>query len=529
MARRALPCLLLLLAQGSAAAAQADPFAAGVRWAAGPAPAAPWMPRDAVFTAGGELLFAAATLTHPHLSLYAAAALDGGPALLFQGPDLPGAIGVVPVAAGAGPRELFAAPQFPAPDALHRRTEVVRYDALAAAAGAPFAPVWTRILPVQENGPALLAADEQGGLVAAIHAPTMGRVHLEWIDAASGAPLVEVELQGGALGALALSAGGERAALTAGLDLWIVNDDGSVAHHATLAAATGCLALAADGKSVVVGGFGSARVLAEQPGGGFAETAVLASAPTHVAARAALAADGASAAVGFWNFATGAEVRVLWLDLAAGSVLADVTWNGPPGLQNYPQELALSDGAERLAVALWGQGGSEPELALLKPGTSTPLAVWNLGGSALALAFSGDGTRLAVCRKSAHANEVALTGDVVLVDTGERLLQLTAPVRLGQSLDLAFLHAGQVGAVFGIGAPALLPLGVRGVQGALLLEPGWPILLFSTGADAAGRADLSVGVPASTALIGVPLAAQGVAIEVEGLVFSELRVELVAL
>jgi hypothetical protein len=326
---------------------------------------------------GGELLFAAATLAHPHLALYSAAALEGGPALLFEGPDLPGAIGVVPVAAGAGPDELFAAPQFPAPDALHRRTEVVRYDALAAAAGAPFAPVWTRILPVQQNGPALLAADAQGGLVAAIHDPTQGRAHLEWIDAASGAPLVAVELPGGALGALALSAGGHRAALTAGLELWIVDDDGSIAHHETLSAATGCLALAADGASAVVGGFGGARVLAEQKGGGFAEIAVLASSPSHVAARAALGAG--SAAVGFWNFVNGVEVRVLWTDLAADAVLADVSWSGPPGLQNYPQELALSDDGQRLAVALWGQGGPEPELALLK--RDAPSQSWNLGGA----------------------------------------------------------------------------------------------------------------------------------------------------
>ncbi len=526
--------LLALLVAATAAAAPAaapppDPFAAGVRWSAGPAPSAPWMPRDVVLTERGELAFAGAALAHPRVALYATAALDGGEALIVEGPELAGAIGVVPVAAGAGAHELFAAPQFPAPDEQHRRTEVTRYDALAAAAGAPFAPVWTRVLPVQQNGPALLAADPAGGLVAAIHDPAAGRVHLEWIDTASGSPLQMALLPGGSLGALSLSAGGERAALTAGLELWVVNDDGSVAHHETLAAATSCLALSADGASLVVGAFGEARVLAEQPGGGFATRAVLAGAANHVASRVTIAADGESAAVGFWNHTSGVEVRVLWVETAGGAVLADLTWSGAPGLQNFPQELALTPDAARLAVALWGQGGPEPELVLCERGRTAPLHAWSLGGSALALAMSDDGTRLAVCRKSAHANEFATTGDVVLVDTGERALQLTGPARLGGTLEQAFLHPGQTAAVFALGTPTPGPLLLPGIGGGLLLDPGLPLLLFQGPADASGRADLSLPVPASPALAGVTLSSQALALVPAALAFSVLRVDPVVL
>ncbi len=526
-----LPCLALpLLAAGAPAGAQAqpDPFAAGVRWVAGPTPAATWMPRDVVLTEGGELAFAGATLAHPRVALYASAALDGAEAPLAEGPELAGAIGIVPVAAGAGAAELFAAPQFPAPDELHRRTEVGRYDALAAAAGAPFAPVWTRVLPVQANGPALLAADPAGGLATAIHDPAAGVVHLEWLDPADGSPLTAVELAGGALGALALSSSG-RAALTAGLELWVVDDDGAVAHHETLAAATSCLALSADGATLVVGGFGQARVLAEQPGGGFAPCLVLKSAANHVAAHAAVTADGASAAVGFWNYQSGVEVRVLWAETRGGAVLADLVWSGPPGLQNFPQELALTPGGERLAVALWGQGGPEPELALCAPGLSAPLFSWSLGGSALALALADDGTRMAVCRKSTHANQFSTTGDVVLVDTGERDLQLIAPAGLGGSLEQAFLHAGQTAAVFALGTAAPGPLALPGVGGALLLDAGQPLLLFPSAADASGRADLALSVPASTALIGVTLSAQALALEPAQLAFSVRRVDPVVL
>jgi hypothetical protein len=527
-----------LAAAAIPAAAQAppDPFAPGVRWSLAPPVAAPALPRDVAFAAGGELVWSAATLEHPRLSLCAASALSAGDAPLFQSAELAGAIGVIPVAAG-GPAHLYAAPQFQDPDASHRRSEIVRYDALAAAAGAPFQPVWTRILPVQANGPALIATGpgESGGagaLVAAVHDPSAGAVHLEWIDPATGAPGVSATLPGGSLGALVAAAGGARVAFSAGLELWIVDADGSVAHHETLASATSCLALSADGSTLVAGAFGAARVLVQGAGGAFAEAAPIAGGAADIAARAAVSADGGSVAVGFWNYTNGVDVRVVWRDVGGapggpggiGAVHADTTWLGVAGLQNYPQELALSPDGARLAVALWGQNGAEPELALFALGSAAPALAWSFVGSPLALAFADDGTRIALARKSSHANLFSTTGMVTVIDTGERDLQLVAPPRPGAALELAFQHPGARQAVFGVGSAASQPLAIARLTGALLLDPAQPILVFARPADGAGRADLAVPIPAGPAFVGAPLACQAIALGSAGSAFSATRV-----
>jgi hypothetical protein len=503
-----------------------DPFASGVRWSAAPSPGFDWMPRAVALTPDGEFAWSGATLAHPHLALRATAALNAEQAALFEGPPLTGAIGVIPVAVGAGPEELFAAVQFPAPDAAHRRTEVVRYDARLAAQGlAPFAPLWTRILPVQENGPALLAADAQGGLVAAIHSPAQASVHLEWLDPSSGAPLAALALAGGSLGALAMSQGGARVALSAGSELWVVEADGTVAHHETLAAQTSCLALSADGTTLAVGGFGAARVL-QEGAQGFATVASVTSEASHIAAVAALDAHGTSAAVGFWNFATGVDVRIAWIEVPSGVWLQDLTLAGTPGPQNFPEELVLTADGARLCVGLWGQAGSEPELLLLARGEAAPLAALDLPGSALALALSSDGSRAAVCQKGAHANQFSTTGSLVLFDTGERELQLVGPLKSGGALELALLHPGQTSALFGVGQPAERALVLSGVEGALLLALSAPLAVFAVAADLAGRADLALALPASAALAGVTLAAQGIAVAPAWLAFSSQRVSL---
>ena len=307
---KAFPALWIgLLAWPLGAQTPADPFEAGQRWSQGPAAGEAWIPRDVVFAAGGELVWAAPAVDQPHLALYAAGATLGSEAPLLQGPELVGAIGVVPVAAGAGADQLFAAPQFPAPDLSQRRTEVVCYDAQAAALGAAFAPVWTHVLPVPSNGPALLAADTGGGLVVALHDPAdepgeaAPEVAVQWLDPASGVALGPgagpgggAERHGPRRGGAGRPGGGARpvGARRAGGQLASRDD-------ARLDELPGPVAGRQRARG---GGFAGARVLVEQ-GGVFAEAFTIPAGAGEMAATAGASGDGSTVAVGMWNYLTG--------------------------------------------------------------------------------------------------------------------------------------------------------------------------------------------------------------------------------
>ncbi|MEM7308041.1 MAG: hypothetical protein AAF682_15285 [Planctomycetota bacterium] len=517
--------LAVMLASAAPAAAfqsTSDPFAPGQRWSVGPGSGGTWIPRDVVFAAGGELVWAAPAVGNPRLALYAAGATQGGEAPLFEGPPLPGAIGIVPVAAGAGPSDLFAAPQFADPDLSNRRTEVVRYDALAAGAGAPFEPSWTRVLPVQGNGPSLLAADASGGLVAAIHDPS-GEAYVEWLSPATGLVLADARGAGGSLGALAMAEAGSRVALTAGVDLWVFDSAGQTVHHETLPAATGCLALSGAGDVLVVGGFDGARVLVDD-GAGFAEAFLVPAGPKEMAATAALSADGSTVCVGFWDFISGTAVRVESRDVAGGALLHGLAWSGPGGLQNFPQEISLTADGGRIAVGLWGQGGAEPEVVLLDRAAPQPIQAWSLSGSVLALDLDPSGTRIATAVKDSHANQFATTGTVRVHDTGERDVQVVGPAQIGGTLEVAFLQPGMSQAIFALGTPSPGPRLIPGVQGALLLNPGLPLLFAPAPATAEGRADLVAPLAPDPVLVGSPIGLQAVGLGAE-VVFSHQSVK----
>ncbi len=508
--------LLSLALTGPTAAAVAgaqgevDPFAGGLRWAHGPDSTETWMPRDVAFAAGGELVWAAPAVGTPHLALYAAGAISDPAAPVLRGPDLPGAIGVIPVAVGADAGELFAATQFPDPSASERVTEIVRYDAFAAGLGAPFGPVWTYSPPLKTNGPALLAADAAGGLVYALRDDAAGAVRIEWLDPADGQPLAQTTVAGGALKAFAASEGGARVALTAGLELWLVDAAGQALHHETLAASTSCLALAGDGRTLLVGGFGAARVLSEEPDGTFATTATYAAAPNEIAARAAVSFDARTRAIGWWDYTNTVDVRFESFDGETGALLHSLEQKGAlGGLQNFTQSVEVSADGERVALGLWGLGGAdtEPDVLLFERGTASPVQAWHLPGSVLAMDLDASATRLAVAMKDSHANQFASTGRVRLYDTGERDLQVTAATQAGGTLEAAFLLDGATLAAFGVGTP-VVGQPVFGVGGLLMLEQGQPLVTLPATPDASGRADLSVPVPAG--LVGASLGLQAV-------------------
>jgi len=147
-------------------------------------------------------------------------------------------------------------------------------------------------------------------------------------------------------------------------------------------------------------------------------------------------------------------------------------------------------------------------------GVQAPAFQWSFAGSPMALALSDDGARIAAARKSSHANQFSTSGEVTLLDTGERDLQLVGPSRPGGVLRLAFLHPGAQQALFGVGSAASQPGAPPGLSGMLLLDLTQPLLAFPRPVDGVGRADLGLPIPAGPAVVGLPLASQALALGV---------------
>src|SRR5688572_3710377 len=154
----------------AAARAQvSDPFAPQTRWIAAPAPAASWMPVSLDFAAGGELVLAAGALGSPRWMVFSSpepAAPNGQIQPLLSAPAHPATLSGMQVRAGELAGQLFALSQVPDPSVSQRRTEVSRFDALAA--GALSAAIWTHDLGLRVNGTAKLEVAADGSRVVAI-------------------------------------------------------------------------------------------------------------------------------------------------------------------------------------------------------------------------------------------------------------------------------------------------------------------------------------------------------------------------
>ncbi len=504
--RGAAAALSLVLALPAATAAQGV-FGPAERWEHRPGPGQPWIPADVALAAGGELCWAAPAVATPHL-LALSGPVRRHAEVLFADRGVGPVAGSFEVAAGERPDVLLTLVQRPAPDALHRRTEVRRYDPLAAAvAGGPFDPVWTHDLGTLGNAPARLACDARGDrLVAAVHDPAAGHVQLDWLDAEDGALRHRELVPAASLRRLELSADGRRALLSAGLGVWVLEESG-VVHHEPLQAATDGVALAADGASFAVGQPGSARLLREGTGG-FA-TAWSRAAPAHeLAARLALSADGGTLAVGWWNAADAVSARFEWWDCVADVRLFERPYPGVPGgLQNFPQALEVTADGRRAAFGAWGDGDADPEVFVVDRDLGEVLRA-DLPGSVLALDLSPDGTRLAVAGKDVHANQVGTTGSVRLYDTGERSVQVLGQARLGGTVRVRAARPAATRAVFLVGVPAAAPSAVPGVSGELLLDRDAGVASHAVPADAQGRAALTLRLPDDPAWLGRRLGVQ---------------------
>lgn len=493
--------LLLAAAAGFASPSVAqDPFAPAIRWEHGSALQAPALPRAVAFAAAENAAVGAWSGGNPGFSVASAHAVGLADPLAREAAT-PGATGSIGIAAGESPWT-FALEQVPAPDAWHRRTRVLGSHVDDAAVTGGMTPRWTRELPFTANGAARVATDASGtsAWVAAYDDVTQ-RVHVERLDAATGAVLAARDLAGLALQEIVVAADGSRVAITAGLDLHVLDHVGATVHHATLAATTTALALSGDGRTLVHGASGILAVRVDL-GLGFAPTASIPANAGELAVCAALDGDGSTLAIGWWSANTGTAWRFEVRDLAAGTRIEQRAFVGTAGgLQDLPTAVALTADGARAAFACWGTGSSAPEAAIWDRASDTYVLEANLVGSAFDLALDARGTRAVVAAKSTHANVLSGTGEVVLLDTGERDLQVLGAPRVGGSLHLAARAQGATSALFLFGDPVAVPFRVPGVAGQLALRRvGLGVMRFNT--DAVGRADWTSAIPSDSSLIG---------------------------
>ncbi len=484
-----------------------DPFTAGLRWSHTAPGSEPWIPRDVVFVGGGELVLAAPAVATPMLQLYASAELaTGSTEPLFEDRGFAGALGRIDLAAGDDADELFALAQFGAPTASTRRTVVTRHDAEAAAVGAPFAPVWSHAFADLVNGPGLVAGSRDGAyLVGAIFDSAVREVCVERIDPALGGTLAGVRLAATSLRALVVSNDGTRVAIAAGASTHVLDADLNVLFTQSAATATEALALSADGAWFALGRAGAVDVL-EDVGGVYVLRASFQAPGADLPTAVALADDGATVAVAWWNSATGFGVRCEVRDRASGTLLNSYAQSqSPSGLQNYPIGLCMTPDGERIALGLWGVGDTAPEVVLLERGRVAPLLTADLAGSPYALALSRDGSRVVCGAKSAHANVFATTGEVALFDTGERDLQLTGAPRIGSTLEVEFLAAEEGAVAFAFGLTRATPFSGR--FGPLWVDFSAPHFVVTV-PTAGLRAHSTQAIAADPALVGLPFAIQ---------------------
>ena len=516
--------LLLGLATGPLQG-QTGPFEKGMRWIHGAELGTPWIPTRVELAAGGELCWVGTGASNTRLNLYAGPGF-GSATPVYADTSVAAASTVLDVRGGGDAAHLHALLQYPDPDVLHRRSECVRYDALAPSAGAPFSPVWTHTPGFTANGPARLVVDETGEVVVlAAFNDALSFVRLDRLDGDSGALISRLDLSASVLETIDLSGDGERLAVCVDSRVVVLDAAGVVLYEELLPAPSIAVKLDRTGSRLILGEAGRLRVL-EWNGSGYVTTATHLGASNEVVSRVSTSPGGETYAAAWYRPTSLDQLRYEVYDGATHTRVHHLVQVGQVGgLQNSPVAVSISEDGERCAFASWGKGDNEPEVVLLDRGEPLPVLEVDLPGSAIDLDLDGGGTRLAVVTKNLHANQLGTTGEVRYYDTGERDLELLAPARLGGQLSVASSSPGASLAIFLIGSPALTPTLIPGATGELRLDRSQGIRAYARPVDSAGRADLLLPLPTNPGLIGKQLSIQGVR-RVQGqLVFGETLLE----
>jgi hypothetical protein len=518
----------LAFVAGRAVGQEQVPFTAGERLGLASNTTTPWLPDSVRFAAGDELALVASRGVAGGLGVLATHDAAGSDFRAYDG-RYAGAQGATLVAAGERADAVFALAQYPDPDPYTRRVEVTRHDPMAEAATGSFAPVWVRELDLRLNGPAKLACDAAGDVVvAAAFDDRSGNVRIDRLDGSTGNRLARRDVPATGLSRLAFSADGRRVAFSAGLELWILDEQLHTVAYRALASSAQALAFDGEGRTLAVGGAGRLDVLRESYGGLYTAFRTFQMASHELASVTSLSEDGATLAVAWWNSSTGTSVRMELWDVAAALCSARYEQLGTPiSRQNIPAAVAQSKDGQRAAFGLWGDGGT-PEVVLLQAGRPLPVMAFDLPGSVRDLDLDETGTRILVGHKNVHNSQWGATGAVRLLDTGERTLEVVATPEVGGSLRAATRHAGAGIAFFALGQPIDVPVQFPGTQGTLLLWRG-SMVMRAAAVDPSGRADLDLPLGLDPTLRGTRLHLQSVFRVQGGIAFSAERVDTLVL
>ena len=489
-----------------------DPYMPGLRWSEAATASQPWIARRVAFAGDAQAVWAGRAVGTPAATLYAGT--DGQTLEVAFDAPLPGAVGLVEVATGRGLGELYVLAQYPG--TAGKQTIVERYSAFLD----PSQPqVWSAPVGAPANGGGLLAVAPSGVWVARFDAGA-GRVHLTALDADTGAELLTRSMPAAALRGLAASADGARIALALGDRVAVWSAAGDELASFAQPQSNEAFALSADGRVLAAGRMGEVA-LYEASGSAFAPAGSAFVGAPWLPTRAALSADGAVLAVGFWNSQTADAIRFCLWDRAAGTKLHDVTQTGVfGGFQNFPEALALTPDGQRMLAGAWGSGGPHPQLMLLDRDQAEPVLSTYTPGSVLAVALDATGTQLTAAVKSGHANQFSTTGFVQRYATGERDLQLIGSVTAGQPFLLTSRQPQSLASLFVFGQALTPPVTHPAFGGLLAIDPAKPYTHYLRVADGTGRADLFGSVPPGPAFVGLALETQVVFLGPLGLELS---------
>lgn len=424
---------LALLAVPAVAGAQTDPFVPHLRWRSVATAQVAWLPSSVAFACGSELAWFGASGAAARAQL-----LSTAPNLGLAAPNpvrtLPrsGSSGALPVAAGDDESELFLATQWPGSSPSERLTRLERFDARAGVV------LWSRELAHECDGAARLFCARDGSIgLAVVHDTQSASLVLEWFDGANGAPLTSLVVPSAVLRAACASADASRVAVVVGSELRVYDQLGALELVEPLGTSTTALALSGDGAWLACGAGARVRTF-ERVGASWSAGVELTASANLLPVRAAFSDGGETLALGWWNAATSRDVRVEAWDLAAGALRYSRTLgSAAPAPQNFVEALDVSRDGRRAAFGCWGNADAGPEVLWIDVASGAELAALDLPGSVRTLALDESGTRLAVGAKLAHASTFSSQGELRLLDSGERRLQITSDPRQGSQLALA--------------------------------------------------------------------------------------------
>jgi hypothetical protein len=491
-------CFLIAALRSPAQAVQArDPFLPGPRWFRAASAQDPWIPGPVAFGADGETALLLASQGQRHAEVLSAAG-TGSAMPIWRDDALQGSQGALSVLARDPWGRFVSLTQWPAPGSSQRSTRLELFDPRAAVLQQP-PQVWTHTAALVANGPARMAIDEAGTrVVLAVCDPNTQRVDLDCLRLSDGVPLSQRSVTAPNLQGLALSGDGSTVALTLEGTLLVMPVLGTGSWQAPISATAQAVALSFDGGTLAIGG-PQVRVFARQ-GTQYGLVLRRAQSAQELCVRLALSPDAQTLALGWWH-SVQTGVRLELLDLPSGNALWSRHQPHPGGrLQNYPEAICVSADGQRAAYALWGDGSAQPEFLLVDRQQGLVFS-HDLSGSARGMALDARGRRALLASKDQHANQFGSTGRVELLDTAEQTLVQCSRAEPGQTLKLAARRGGANIVFFLAGPPSPLPQTFPGALGQLLLVRS-QLTVHPRAADAQGRANLDLPIPADPLLIG---------------------------